>query len=222
MSVGLPEPEFIDNPENRCPVILLLDTSNSMYGDPITELNRGVKILKTSIMEDDLAALRVEVAVITFDSDVKVIQNFITIDQFTPKNLIASGGTHMGQAIEKALDLLEERKATYRKNEIQYYRPWLFLITDGAPTDTWRDAAKRLREAEANGKLLIFAIGVQNADMKTLSEIAPVARPPKYLNGLDFQSLFKWLSASVKHVSVGKIGEKKKIPSTSGWEQIIT
>ncbi|NCS06581.1 MAG: VWA domain-containing protein [Microcystis aeruginosa G13-07] len=222
MSFGLPEPEFIDNPENRCPVILLLDTSSSMYGDPITELNQGVKILKASIMEDELAALRVEVAVITFDSEVKVVQNFITIDQFIPQKLIASGGTRMGQAIEKALNLLEERKATYRKNDIQYYRPWIFLITDGSPTDTWQDAAKRLREAEAKGKLLFFAVGVQEADMETLSEIAPLESPPKQLKGLEFQSLFKWLSASMKQVSAGKIGEKKTPPTTSGWEEIIS
>lgn len=222
MSVGLPEPEFIDNPENRCPVILLLDTSGSMFGDPITELNEGVKIFQASIMEDQLAALRVEVAVITFDSEVKVIQDFITIDQFIPEKLTASGGTNLGEGIEKALDLLEERKATYKKNDIQYYRPWIFLITDGAPTDSWRNAAKKVREAEANGKLLLFAVGVQQADMKTLREIAPVSCPPKLLNGLDFQSLFKWLSASVRTVSAGKIGEKKTIPSTSGWEQIIS
>lgn len=222
MSVGLPEPEFIDNPENRCPVILLLDTSSSMYGDPITELNQGVKILKASIMEDELAALRVEVAVITFDSEVKVVQDFITIDQFIPQKLTASGGTRMGQAIEKALNLLEERKAIYRENDIQYYRPWIFLITDGSPTDTWQDAAQRLREAEANGKLLFFAVGVQDADLETLSEIAPVERPPKQLKGLEFQSLFKWLSASVKQVSAGKIGEKKTLTTTSGWEEIIS
>ncbi|NEO33165.1 MAG: VWA domain-containing protein [Symploca sp. SIO3C6] len=222
MPVGLPEPEFIDNPENRCPVILLLDTSGSMYGDPITELNQGVKIFKASVMEDELAALRVEVAVITFDSEVKVVQDFIAVEQFTPEKLTASGGTSIGQAIEKALNLLEERKETYRNNDIQYYRPWIFLITDGAPTDTWQEAAIRLRKAEANGKLLFFTVGVQGADMETLSEIAPVERSPKQLKGLDFQSLFKWLSASVKQVSAGKIGDKRPLPPTSGWEKIIS
>ncbi|MGK7882833.1 MAG: VWA domain-containing protein [Crocosphaera sp.] len=217
-----PEPEFFENPENRCPVILLLDTSSSMWGEAITELNQGVKIFKASVMEDELAALRVEVAVISFNSEVEVIQKFVTVDEFIPKKLEASGGTSMGKAIEQALELLEKRKQDYKNNDIQYYRPWIFLITDGQPTDTWQDAAKKLREAEANRKLLFFAVGVKDADMETLSEISPVERPPKKLNGLDFQSLFKWLSASVKTVSTGKVGEEKELPPTSGWETIIS
>ncbi|NES18978.1 MAG: VWA domain-containing protein [Symploca sp. SIO3E6] len=224
MSVGLPEPEFIDNPENRCPVILLLDTSGSMSGKPIMELNRGVRIFKASVMEDRLASLRVEVAVITFNSQVEVIQDFVTIDNFTPKELTTSGTTHMGEGINQALDLLEERKTQYRENDISYYRPWLFLITDGSPTEptsTWQNAGTRVRAAEAKNKLLFFAVGVEDADLDILKEIAPVARPPQKLKSLDFQSMFEWLGASVKQVSVGKIGEKKEPPPTDGWAEVI-
>ncbi len=224
MSVGLPEPEFIENPENRCPVILLLDTSASMSGEPIKELNQGVKIFKASVLEDNQASLKVEVAIITFNSeisDVSAKDGFVTISKFNPQKLQASGGTRMGAAINKALDLLEERKAVYRENDIQYYRPWVFLITDGAPTDFWMDAAKRLKEAEDNNKLLFYSVGVQDADMDTLKEITPNLERAKKLNGLDFQSMFKWLSASVKQVSRGKIGEKIEPPSTSGWETVI-
>lgn len=225
MSVGLPEPEFIDNPENRCPVILLLDASGSMSGKPIFELNQGLKIFKASVMEDMLASLRVEVAVMTFNSNVEVIQNFVTIDNFTPKELITSGATHMGEGINKALDLLEERKAQYRANDIPYYRPWLFLITDGYPTDsisTWENAVTRVRQAEAQRKLLFFAVGVENADLDKLKEISPIERPPQKLKHLNFQSLFEWLSASVKKISTGKVGEKNELPPTNGWSEIIS
>ncbi len=224
MPVGLPEPEFIVNSEPRCPVILLLDTSGSMYGEPIIELNQGVKIFKASVMEDNKASLRVEVAVITFNSDISDISakdGFVTMNKFTPPKLEASGGTQMGAAINKALDVLEERKVVYKDNDIQYYRPWIFLITDGAPTDTYRNAAKRLKEAENNNKLLFYSVGVEDADMDTLKEITPNLERAKKLNGLDFQSMFRWLSDSVKQVSRGKIGEKIEPPSTSGWETVI-
>ena len=217
---SIPEPEFVDNPENRCPVILLLDTSSSMSGEAITELNQGVKIFQASVMEDELASLRVEIAVITFNSEIKVVQNFVTVDNFIPKKLEASGEARMGKAIEKALELLEQRKQDYKKSDIQYYRPWIFLITNGQPTDNWQDAAKKIEEAETNRKLLFFAVGVRDADMETLSEISVC--PPQKLNGLDFQSLFKWLSASVTQVSVSKIGEKNKLPATNAWEEITS
>lgn len=201
MPIGLPE--FVDNPENRCPVILLLDTSASMSGIPIQELNRRIAVFKEDVLRDEQASLSVEVAIIKFGGSVNLLQDFVTIDNFKTPVMEANGDTPMGQAIEYALDLLETRKATYKENHIQYYRPWVFLITDGAPTDNWQLAAQKLREAEESRRLLFFAVGVEGADFNTLKQIAPPNRPPVQLNGLDFRSLFVWLSSSMKRISCG-------------------
>ncbi|MEH1908839.1 MAG: VWA domain-containing protein [Nostoc sp.] len=217
MPVGLPE--FVENPENRCPVILLLDTSGSMSGQPIQELNRGLAAFKEDVLKDSQASLSVEVAMITFGPIAKLIQDFVTIDQFTPPILEVDGLTPMGAAIEYALDFVENRKQTYKDNGILYYRPWVFLITDGAPTDSWDSAAQRLREAEAQSRLSFFAVGVKGADMNILKQISPPERPPVMLNGLDFRELFVWLSASMKRVSSGKVGQAVALPAM-GWGQI--
>ncbi|MHC5614850.1 MAG: vWA domain-containing protein [Nostoc sp.] len=217
MPVGMPE--FVENPENRCPVILLLDTSGSMSGQPIQELNRGLAAFKKDVVKDSQASLSVEVAMITFGSIVKLTQDFVTIDQFTPPTLEVAGVTPMGAAIEYALDFLENRKQTYKDNGILYYRPWVFLITDGTPTDSWDSAAQRLREAEAQSRLSFFAVGVKDADMNILKQISPPERPPVMLNGLDFRELFVWLSASMKRVSSGKVGQAVALPAM-GWGQI--
>jgi uncharacterized protein YegL len=146
-------PEFVDNPEPRCPVILLCDTSGSMAGEPIKALKEGLAAFQNDVYRDEIASLRVEVALVSF-GPVRLAQDFVTIDNFTPPQLTADGVTPMGEAIEYALDLLEKRKETYKTNGIQYYRPWVFLITDGAPTDSWQNAAYRVREAEAQRRLL--------------------------------------------------------------------
>jgi uncharacterized protein YegL len=216
MPVGFPE--FVQNPENRCPVILLLDTSGSMIGEAMNALNQGVALFKENIQADIKASLSVEVALITF-GPVKLVQDFVTIDQFNPPTLVADGVTPMGEAIEYALDLLTTRKSVYQENGIQYYRPWIFMITDGAPTDPWQDAAARIRQGEANRKFCFFSVAVEGADLKTLSQIAPSDRPPVLLNGLDFQSLFVWLSKSMKRVSSGKVGEAVELPPV-GWGQV--
>ncbi|QLE39555.1 VWA domain-containing protein [Nostoc sp. C052] len=219
MAVGMPE--FVENPENRCPVILLLDTSGSMSGKPIQELNQGLAAFKEDVQKDSQASLSVEVAMITFGPIVKLTQDFVTIDQFTPPTLEVGGVTPMGAAIEYALDFLENRKQTYQNNGILYYRPWVFLITDGAPTDSWNSAAQRLRQAEAQSRLSFFAVGVKDADMNILKQISPPERPPVTLNGLDFRELFVWLSASVKRVSSGKVGQAVALPAM-GWGQITS
>jgi uncharacterized protein YegL len=219
MAVGMPE--FVENPENRCPVILLLDTSGSMSGQPIQELNRGLAAFKQDVLKDSQASLSVEVAMITFGPIVKLIQDFVTVDQFTPPTLEVDGITPMGAAIEYALDFLESRKQTYKDNGILYYRPWVFLITDGAPTDSWNSAAQRLRQAEAQSRLSFFAVGVKGADMNILKQISPPERPPVTLNGLDFRDMFVWLSASMKRVSSGKVGQAVALPNM-GWGQITS
>lgn len=217
MPVG--KPEFVDNPEPRCPVILLLDTSYSMEGKPIQELNGGLHAFKQSVEQDGLAKVRVEVAIVTF-GPVQMCQDFVTIDQFVPPLLAADNVTPMGEAIEYALDILENRKEDYKNNGIQYYRPWVFLITDGAPTDEWKNAAQRVRQAESDRKICFFAVGVQGADMSTLSEIAPIDRPPLLLNGLDFKSMFLWLSQSIKQVSRSKPGGTMVALPAVGWGQV--
>jgi uncharacterized protein YegL len=218
MPVGLPE--FVENPENRCPVVLLLDTSSSMSGQPIQELCRGVGVFKEDVLRDTKASLSVEVAIVSF-GPVELIQDFVTVDQLTPPKLEADGYTPMGEAVEYAIDLLDTRKEVYKTNGIQYYRPWIFLITDGAPTDVWQNAAQRIREGESDGKFSFFAVAVEGADLATLKQLVPLERPPVLLNGLDFQSLFVWLSASMKRVSSGKVGEVLALPPV-GWGQITT
>ncbi|MEH1806458.1 vWA domain-containing protein [Nostoc sp.] len=219
MAVGMPE--FVENPENRCPVILLLDTSGSMSGQPIQELNRGLAAFKADVLKDSQTSLSVEVAMITFGPIVKLTQDFVTIDQFTPPTLEVGGVTPMGAAIEYALDFIENRKQTYKDNGILYYRPWVFLITDGAPTDSWNSAAQRLRQAEAQSRLSFFAVGVKDADMNILKQISPPERSPVTLNGLDFREMFVWLSASMKRVSSGKVGQAVALPAM-GWGQITS
>lgn len=219
MPIGLPE--FVDNPEPRCPVILLCDTSGSMAGQPINALNAGLVAFQDDVFKDETASLRVEVALVTF-APVRLAQEFVTIDNFMPPLLKADGVTPIGEAIDYALDLLEQRKETYKNNGVQYYRPWVLLITDGAPTDNWYHAAQRVRQAEMQRRLSFFAIGVEGADMNTLRQIAPPERPPVRLNGLDFQSMFLWLSTSMKRVSCSQVGGTMISLPPVGWGQITT
>lgn len=211
---------FADNADPRCPCVLVLDTSGSMEGEPIAALNDGLQAFQTDIQEDKLARRRTEIAIVTFgDGGVQTIQDFVEAGRFAAPTLAAAGRTPMGEAIDRALDLVDSAKAEYQANGVPYYRPWVFLITDGEPTDEWVRAAERIHAAEAANALSFFAVGVGDADMATLTQIAPPQRPPVHLQGVAFKKLFIWFSQSQKSVSASKPGEQAPLPPI-GWATV--
>jgi uncharacterized protein YegL len=190
-----------------------------MQGERIQALNNGLQTFKNALVADPVAALRVEVAIASFDSVVRVVQDFVTADAYEPPALTARGQTCMGTGILKALDLVQARKAHLRAYAIQYYRPWVFMVTDGKPEgespSLIEEAARRIREDEANKRVAFFVVGVENADMERLRQIS--VREPVKLAGLKFEDMFLWLSTSMTKVAQAKIGEQVALPQPSGW-----
>lgn len=249
----LEQAEFADNPEPRCPVVLVLDTSGSMNGAPIVELNEGLRAFGEALKGDRLAALRVEVAVVAFGGRVRALnvrgqepevpdaarqnalalrpavkeipfdahQAFVTVDHYLPPALDANGDTPMGEAIQRAMALIKERKEIYKQNALDYFRPWIFVITDGRPTDRgWEAVAEQVKQEEARKGAIFYAVGVENADMQVLGRFSDT-RPPLKLKGLAFNDLFQWLSKSLSAIAHSRPGEQAPLPPV-GWGSVDT
>jgi len=210
--------EFAENPEPRCPCILLLDTSGSMAGAPIAALNSGLAAFRDALNQDELARKRVEIAAITFDSQVKIVHDFTTADRFEAPILTAQGLTCIGTAVNAALDTIADRKQQYRNSGISYYRPWVFLITDGESQGETQQivatATERIRYEEAAKQIAFFAVGVDNANLEALSQM--VVRAPLKLKGLQFREMFVWLSTSMQRVSHSQVDDQVPLPPP-GW-----
>lgn len=131
------EDDLITNTSSRLPVCLCLDISGSMQkDDAISALNEGVSAFYDAIRADEQARNSCEIAIVTFNSEVTVAEEFSTVDKKEKVCFKAEGGTALAHAVNKALDLLEERKNSYKANGVDYYQPWLVIITDGKPGDS--------------------------------------------------------------------------------------
>jgi uncharacterized protein YegL len=214
--------EFAENPEPRVPCVLIVDTSTSMQGPRIDELNKGLVAYRDELLADPLAAKRVEVAIVTFGGRVTRLVEFVSAANFNPPKLAPIGGTPMGEAVNTALDMIEERKASYREHGIAYYRPWAFLITDGAPNDHWKPVVSRVHDGEKQKQFCFFAVGVEGAEMAILQELS--VRKPLWLQGTKFRELFSWLSNSQQTVSRSSPGDEVPLEDPTsgprGWASI--
>ena len=242
---GFEASEFAENPEPRVACVLLLDVSGSMdtvvadagqdTGEIVQRdggtyrivtggttridlLNEGLRTLKETLAADSLASKRAEIAIVTFGGIVTVAQDFVTAENFHPPHLKATGGTPMGQAISTGLQMIAQRKETYRKNGVSYYRPWVFLITDGGPTDEWKASAQQVKQGEGAKSFAFFTVGVEGSDFDILAQIS--TRAPVKLKGLNFRELFLWLSQSMQSVSQSSPGDKVSLPVPDGWADI--
>jgi uncharacterized protein YegL len=184
-------------------------------------LNEGIKAYHDDVLSDSLAAQRVEVSVITFGGSVQTVSPFVSAAQFTPPTLSPTGDTPMGAAILQAIDSVAERIKLYKQSGLHYYRPWIFFITDGEPTDAWQDAAAKVKEGEANKSFAFFAVGVEGANFDIMRQISTTREPLK-LKGYSFREMFKWLSQSQKSVSHSNPGQEDqiKLQSPSGWASL--
>lgn len=245
--------DLVDNPMTRVPICLCLDTSGSMMsviggdytatgetveedgktwkvvsGNTITrlsELQKGLQLFFDAIKADEVAKYSAEICVIQFNDTASCLADFGSIEAQEVPKLRAEGNTHMGEAINMALDLLDKRKQEYKNNGVDYYQPWLVVLTDGEDNGSSADlnrAISRITDLVTAKKLTVFPIAIgDEANKNALAKISPKRQPLK-LQGLKFEEFFAWLSKSVSKTSQSTPGEKVAldVEGLKGWAEI--
>ncbi|MBF6037065.1 VWA domain-containing protein [Pseudomonas sp. P155] len=218
----LSQEELAENPTTRVPVCLVLDVSGSMEGEPIAELHSGVQQFFEAIKDDEIAQYAAEICIVTFGGTAQKVMDFGSISRQDVPPLVASGMTPMGHAVGIALDLLEARKEDYQQAGVDYFQPWMVLMTDGEPTDDISEAATRVSDMINKRKLTVFPIAIgKAANVQSLARFSPL-RPPLRLKGLRFNEFFAWLSKSVSRASQSTPGDAVPldIKGIEAWGQV--
>jgi uncharacterized protein YegL len=212
--------DLVDNPTTRLPVCLCLDVSSSMHGRKIEELKKGVRYFFEAIKGDEIARYSVELAIVVFQTDATVILDFANIDRQRIPSLTANGLTAMGKGINLSLDILEQRKKEYSEKGVDYYQPWIVLMTDGNPTDDTSSVIRRVNQLTSNKKLTVFPVAIgERANIQILKKVSTLETGRgtavlKVTSAEYFKEFFEWLSQSVAIASQSAPGDNPKLPST--------
>jgi uncharacterized protein YegL len=175
------------------------------------ELNAGLEQFFHELLDDPSARRAAEVCIVAFAGEAEIIRDFEPLNEThlgSKLEVTTQNETSLGKGVELALRLLEQRKNEYKTAGVDYYQPWLVIITDGVPTDKSHHAiAPKVKELVDDRKLSVFPIAVGAlSDLTQLAVLSP-GRKPLRLKGTKFREMFQWLSKSVARVSVSIPGE---------------
>ncbi len=196
--------------ERHFAVTFLLDTSDSMHGEPIRRLNDGLNSLVRSLQSDNNADV-IDIAVITFGDSVNVTMPHTPISRIKADfNLPASGLTPMGEGLLKAAEITNERRRLYNANGVMSFKPWIFMITDGKPTDNIEPAKQELMKLQDNEKLKLWILGIPGYKKAPLKDLT-IDDLILELRDFDLKTALNWAGKSMASVSHSAPGEMPKM-----------
>jgi len=218
--------EKIDPGLQRAPAVLVLDTSGSMEkqvpdssGEKrprIDQLNNGLEIFKDEIEGMTEVKDEVDVAVVTFGGEVNVEQEFTPITEWEPTRLTEGGKTPLGEAIREAFVLVNDRKEQYQESGLAYNRPFIWVLTDGIPTDIkpdeqeWDALREDIEEGEEHNHFALFLMTVgEDTETDVMRQLHP-ERTLALKDGM-FEEYFEFLSNSMEQVSSTEMDEDPDI-----------
>lgn len=179
----------------RLPVYLLLDTSGSMNGEPIEAVKNGVQVLVSTLRQDPYALETAYLSVITFDSSAKQLVPLTELGSFQQPLIQATGTTALGEALTLLAQRIEAEVSKTTPEQKGDWKPLVFVMTDGAPTDDWQKGVNDLKKTKTG--LIVACAAGPSVDTKILKQITEIVVQLDTADSATIKAFFKWVSASV-------------------------
>ncbi|AFH93289.1 TPA: TerY-C metal binding domain-containing protein [Providencia stuartii] len=203
----------------RLPIFFVLDCSESMVGENLKKMNDGLQMIVNDLRKDPHALETAWISIIAFAGIAKTIVPLTEVVSFYPPQLPIGGGTSLGSALKELSYQIDTQvqKTTYeRKGD---WKPVVYLLTDGRPTDNVAPEIQRWKEKYAS-KVNLIAIGLgASADLNVLSQLTENVLLFTEAQEGDFTKFIKWITASV--VSQSRSVGDEAPPLLHKTEQVV-
>lgn len=181
----------------RLPIFFLLDVSESMIGDDLRNLEAGVGEIVQNLRADAHALETVHLAVIGFAGKAKMLTPLMDLVSFYPPRLPVGSGTSLGAGMTVLMNEIDRcvvrRSPTTRGD----YRPIVYLMTDGRPTDDVKPAIERWQQHYAKRVTLVAIAMGEQADLSVLQQLSEHVMVFSKENSGDFAAVVRWVSMSI-------------------------
>ncbi|WP_348827662.1 VWA domain-containing protein [Halomonas sp. RT37] len=192
--------------DRRLPIYLLIDSSGSMRGEPIESVNVGISAMLSALRQDPYALETVHISIITFDNQVKELVPLQALEtaHIDDIELPRSGATHLGEGLHFVCDRIARDVRTSTDHQKGDFRPMLFVMTDGSPSDlmAFNSAVERLKGVEF-AQIIACAAGPK-ARTQELKRFATQTVSLEHMDSSSFANYFQWVSASIAASASGQ------------------
>ncbi|WP_316796469.1 vWA domain-containing protein [Pedobacter agri] len=179
----------------RLPVYLLLDTSGSMSGEPIEAVKNGVQVMISSLRQNPQAIETAFLSVITFDSTAQQIIPLTDLASFQMVDLKATGVTALGEALKLVSNRIENEVAKTTTEQKGDWKPLVFIMTDGVPTDDWLPGLLEFKKQRV--AFTVACAAGSGADTGVLKQITENVVSLDTADSASIGKFFQWVTASI-------------------------
>lgn len=210
--------EFKAQVKKILPLIMLIDTSSSMFGC-MDELNTSTREMIETLKRQESLRAEIHISFITFGKDGARLQTPLTpVSSIEFEDFIEGGMTPLGGALRIAKEMVEDRNIVPSNS----YRPTVIMLSDGGPNDVWEEPFRSFIEEGRSKKCERMSLGIgQGYIYKILEKFSSNGKVFEAKDASNIVDFFKFVTMTMKEKSISSNPNKSTVDPSKFMDEVF-